>query len=165
MPYSTMDYQPPSLPEIRQIKSFDEVRNAIQEIMQYLQRLVAADMAYFQHLKHNVNHASVAEGPPLQAAATISPSHFIHVVEGTATITTIERPANFIGHLLLISQDGLMLDQGGNIKLIEPPNYLKPTGHINLTYVPSMDIWVTDTCRLQNTPTTMRIGGRTVQTT
>ena len=73
MPYSTEDYQPPTLPEIRSIKSFEEVRNAVQEIMQYLQRLVAADAAYFQHMKHNLNHASVEEGPPIASAATITP--------------------------------------------------------------------------------------------
>jgi len=162
MPYSSEDYQPPTLPEIRSIKSFEEVREAVQQIMQYLQRLVAADHAYFQHLKHNLDHAAVSEGPVIASAATITPSHFIHRVSGTATITTIDRPANYIGQLMLISLDGFYLASGGNISLFQTPNFLNPTANIMLTYVPSQDLWIADTCRLHTAPTVIRIGNRDI---
>jgi ABC-type transporter Mla subunit MlaD len=165
MPYQTQDYNPPSLPEIRQIKSFEDVRDAISRIMEHLAKLQSTHVNYFQHLRHNLNEAATTQGPDLASAATITPTHLMHIITGTETITTIVHPANFVGHLIMISQDGFTLGAGGNISLISPPNYLAPPGHINLTWLPSMQVWFSDTCRLQNSPTSMRVGGRTVETT
>jgi len=164
MPYQTEDYTPPMLPEIRSIKSFEEVRDAVTRIMQYLQNLQAAHVNYFQHLRQNINESATTQGADLVAQDTITPTNFMHVVTGTGTIRTIEHPLHHVGHLVLISKDGFSLNTGGNISLISPPNYLTPPGHINLTWIPSMNIWFSDTCRLQNAPSSMKVGGRTVVT-
>jgi len=164
MPYQTEDYNPPSLPEIRQIRSFEEVRDAVNRIMQYLAHLQSSHVQYFQHLRENMNQASTTQGADLVAQDPLVPTHFMHVVTGGGTVTTIVHPRNHVGHLMLVAQDGFMLDAGGNIQLITAPNFLKPNAHINLTWLPSKNVWYTDSCRLQNSLTTLRVGNRTVVT-
>jgi hypothetical protein len=163
MPFQTEDYNPPSLPELRQIKSFEEVRDAVSRIMQYLQHLQAADVQYFQRLRTNLNASSTTEAEQdIPSAPTIRPTRFMQVVTGTDTVTTIIRQKDFVGQLMLVSRDGFYLASGGNISLIETPNFLKPGAHIMLTWIPSLGTWVADTCRLTNSPTALVYGGRNV---
>jgi hypothetical protein len=86
----------------------------------------------------------------------------MNVVTGTATVTTVVQPKNFVGQLMLVSRDGFTLASGGNVSLITNPNVLKPGAHIMLTWIPSMAIWVSDTCRLTNTRSGMSLDGRNV---
>lgn len=165
MPYQSLEYTPPSLPEVASnLKTFEDVRTAIGRIVEYLQRLQAADAAYFQHLRENLNQSSTTQGPDIVSAPTITVTQFMHVVTGTATVTTINPPLHFAGQLMLVSHDGFVLASGGNISLFQTPNFLRPNAHILLTYVPSQNLWFADTCRLQNTATTLMVNGRTVVT-
>jgi hypothetical protein len=160
-----MDYVPPALPELREIRSFEQVRDAVSRIMQYLQQLQASDMAYFTHLRENLNAAATTEGDvDIAAAPTIRPTRFMNVVTGTDTVTTVVPPRNFVGQMMLVSKDGFFLASGGNISMFQSPNYLNPTAHIMLTWIPSLAIWVADTCRLHTTATTLGVNGRNVLT-
>lgn len=164
MPYQTSEYTPPQLPEVREIKTFHDVTVAIGRIMDYLQRMQANNVLYFQHLISNMNHAATTQGEDIASAPAITVTKFMHVVTGTGTIQTINAPLHFVGQLMLFSQDGFFLASGGNISLITTPNAIRPGAHIMLTYVPSKQTWFADTCRIQTTATTLRVGGHNVVT-
>jgi len=163
MPYQAEDYVPPSLPELREIKNFHEVRDAVSRVMQYLQQLQAHHITYFTQFRESVNSMGTTESADyLPSVDPLVPTRFMNVVTGNGTITTINRPRNFVGQLMLVSRDGFFLASGGNVQLITSPNNLKPGAHIMLTWIPSLNVWVADTCRLQNTLTTLALGERTV---
>lgn len=165
MPYQTADYTPPSIPDVlSNLKTFEDVRSAVGKIMEYLQRVQAANVLYFSHLQENLNQAASVQGPDIASAPTITVTKFMHVVTGTAQVTTILPPRYFAGQLMLVSRDGFSLATGGNINLFSSPNFLTPPAHIMLTYVPSMNMWYADTCRLQNTLTTIQVAGHQVVT-
>lgn len=165
MAYSTLDYTPPSLPEVlSNLKTFEDVRSAVGKIVEYLQRLQAADVLYFNHLRENLNQSAITQGPNIAAAPSITVTKFMHVVTGTATISNIYPPMNFAGQLMLVSQDGFTLSTGGNISMIQPTNFLAPGANIMLTYIPSTKLWYADTCRLQNAPSTLMVHGHQVVT-
>src|SRR5215472_10210188 len=157
MPYSTEDYTPPSMPEIPVLRSFEDVRSAVGKIVEYLQRVQAHHVQYFTRLTHNLNHSAVTQGPDIRAATTIQVSHFMHVITGppgdapTPIIGTIHPPMNFVGQLMLFSQNGFYLDDTppSNLSLLQTPNYVEPGAHIMLTWVPSKNKWFADTCRLK----------------
>ena len=166
MPYPSEEYTPPSLPDVlSNLRTFEDVRSAVGKIMEYLQRVQAANVLYFQHLRENLNQSATTQGPDIASAATITVTKFMHVVTGTATVTTILPPRFFAGQLMLVSRDGFFIASGGNISLFTTPNFLQPGAHVMLTWVPSQQLWFTDTCRLQNTTTTLMVAGHTVETT
>jgi len=165
MPYQTEDYQPPSLPELREIKNFHEVRDAVSRIMQYLQHLQAVNHSYFQLMRHNLNAAGSTEAPDdIPVANEIAPTRFMNVIIGTGTVTQVRHPLRYAGQIMLISQDGFYLASGGNLSLLTSPNHLAPGQHIVLTWIPSKAVWVADTCRLSNTRSSLAIGGRNILT-
>jgi hypothetical protein len=166
MPFQSDEYTPPSLPEVNSnLRTFEDVRSAVGKIMEYLQRVQAAHVLYFQHLRENLNQSATTQGPDIASAPTITVTKFMHVVTGTATVQNIIAPRHFRGQLMLISRDGFSVATGGNIQLMTSPNYLAANAHILLTYVPSLQLWFADTCRLTNTATTLRIAGHDVETT
>ena len=166
MPYPSEEYTPPSLPDVlSNLRTFEDVRSAVSKIMEYLQRVQAANVLYFQHLRENLNQSATTQGPDIPVAATITVTKFMHVVIGTGTVTTIIPPRFFAGQLMLVSQNGFSLSAGGNISLFTSPNFLQPGAHVMLTWVPSKGFWFTDTCRLQNTATSLIVDGHTVETT
>ena len=166
MPYPSEEYTPPSLPDVlSNLRTFEDVRSAVGKIMEYLQRVQAANVLYFQQLRENLNQSATTQGPDLPSSPTITVTKFMHVVVGSGIVTTILPPRYFAGQLMLVSSQGFYLATGGNISLIQPTNYLAPGAHIMLTYVPSTQLWYTDTCRLQNTPSTLMVAGHTVETT
>jgi hypothetical protein len=160
MPYQSEEYTPPALPDFGQIRTFEDVRAAVGRIMEYLQRLNNNHINYFNHLRENLNQSATTQGPDIASAATITVTRFMHVVTGTGTVTTINAPKNFVGQVMLVSHDGFYLATGGNISLFQTPNYLGPQAHIMLTYVPSMELFFADTCRLKTAPGVLDVGGR-----
>jgi len=164
MPYQTEDYNPPALPDFNQIRTFEDVRGAVGRILEYLHQLNGRHIQYFQHLRENLNQSATTQGPDLAATTTISPTQFMHVLTGTATITTILPPKDYAGQLMLFARDGFYLATGGNLSLFSSPNYIQPNAHILLTYVPSKQLWYADSCRLQNSTSSLAIGGRKVVT-
>jgi len=160
MPYQTEDYVPPALPDFNQIRTFEDVRGAVGRILEYLHQLNGRHIQYFQHLRENLNQSATTQGPDLVSARTISPTKFMHVVTGTETIFTIDPPKDFAGQLMLVSQDGFYLATGGNISLFQSPNYCAATANIMLTYVPSQQLWIADTCRLKTAPGVLKVGGQ-----
>jgi hypothetical protein len=165
MPYQNEDYTPPQLPDVlSNLRTLEDCRSAIGKIMEYLQRMQANNVQFFSQLIQNVNQAATTQGPDIVSAPTITVTKFMHVVTGTATVTTILAPKYFAGQLMLFSQDGFYLATGGNISMFTSPNFLQPGAHIMLTYVPSKSLWYTDSCRLQNTTTSLLVGGHTVVT-
>jgi hypothetical protein len=159
-----MDYQPPVVPPIQQIRTFEDVRTALQTMLEYLHHLNAMQAQYFTHLAASVNAGGFTEGAPLAAAPTITPNQFMHAVTGTATVTNVTQPYGHQGQLMLISKDGFYLATGGNISLVQSPNYLGPGAHIVLTWIPSQKMWFADTCRLKTAPGIFRAGGRVEST-
>lgn len=165
MPYQTPEYTPPSLPEVvSNLKTFEDVRTAVGRIMEYLQRVQAANVLYFQHLRENLNQAATTQGLDFPAQDTVTVTKFMHIVTGTGTIRTINGPLHFAGQLMLFAQDGFYVATGGNINLFTSPNFIQANSHIMLNYVPSRNLWYTDSCRLQNTVTSLIVGGRQVVT-
>jgi|SRR5215472_3106244 len=164
MPYQTEEYTPPYLPPIGPVRTFEEVRAAVGRIMEYLQRLQAADVSYFQLMRENLNQSATTQGPDIPVAPTISITRFMHVITGTNTagtaLTTINPPLYFAGQLMLVAKDGFYLATGGNIQMFQSPNYLNPTANIMLCFVPSMNLWIADTCRLHTGPSLIRVGHR-----
>lgn len=165
MPYPSEEYTPPSLPDVvSNLRTFEDVRTAVGKIMEYLQRVQAANVLYFQHLRENLNQSATTQGPDIASAQTITVTKFMHIVTGTATVQTILAPRYFAGQLMLISRDGFTLASGGNIQLMTSPNVLAVGAHIMLTWVPSQNLWFADSCRLTNTATSLRIAGHPVVT-
>jgi ABC-type transporter Mla subunit MlaD len=160
MPRQTEEFVSPTLPDFGQIRTFEDVRTALGRMMEYLQRLNNAHHNYFAQLRQNLNQASTEQGQDIVSAATITVSNFMHVITGTATVTTILGPQHFVGQLMLVSKDGFYLATGGNISLFQTPNFLGPTANVMLTYIPSQQLWVADTCRLKTAPGTLNVGGR-----
>lgn len=168
MPFQSEEYTPPSLPEVQSnLRTFEDVRTAVGKIMEYLQRVQAAHVQYFQHLRENLNQSATTQGPDVASGPTITVTQFMHVVTGNQTVQVIIPPRHFAGQLMLVSQDGFSLGTNGNISLFagQTINFLGPGAHVLLTYVPSKQLWYTDTCRLQNTATSLIIAGHTVETT
>jgi len=160
MPYQTPEYTPPILPLLGPVRTFEEVRAAVGRIFEYLQRQQQMDVQYFMQLRENLNHSATQQGHDLPAVDPLVPTSFMHVVTGTGTITNITPPYNFAGQLMLVSHDGFYLQSGGNISLFQSPNYLNPTAHIMLTYIPSIKLWMADTCRLHTAPGVLKAHGR-----
>jgi hypothetical protein len=159
MPRQTEEYVPPTLPDFGQIRTFEDVRTAVGRILEYLHRLNLAHHNYFMQLRHNMNQAATTQGADIVSAPTITISNFMHVVTGGATVTTINAPRDFVGQLMLVSKDGFYLATGGNISLFQSPNFLGPTANVMLTYIPSQQLWVADTCRLKTAPGLLNVGG------
>jgi hypothetical protein len=134
MSYQVQAYNPPniSLAEVRDFRSFrDRVKSAFDIQNNY-------NAQYFQNLIQAVNTNAQSYGPRITSAATIHPTNFMHIVAGTATITTIVPPAGYNGLLALISQDGFSLGTGGNISRAVSP----PIGSLVLTvYHPVTKTW------------------------
>jgi hypothetical protein len=154
MPYQSEVYQPPAIPPAlitTPAKTFDDLRNKITGIVNYLQLLNSSDITYFAHLQENVNQNATTEGLNIPVATTISVYKFMHVLTGNGAVQTIKPPLGYSGQLMLISRDGFELVSGGNISMIQSPNVLPPNTHILLTWVPSRNIWFADSCRLQGT--------------
>ena len=142
MPYQTAEYAPPPMPEISSpIKSFEDVRSAVGKILEYLQRMQANNVLYFQHLIENLNQSSTTQGADIASASTITVTRFMHMVTGTATITTIQAPQHYAGQLMLVSENGFTLSTGGNISLPSSPESIPAGGHVLLTYLPSQKKW------------------------
>ena len=118
-----------------------EFRTKIFRLVQFLQDLTTVDIGYFQLIQQNLNQASATEGQHIASAATITPTAFIMVVTGTATITNIHVPLGFSGQLMLISQNGFSLATGGNISLGTSPVTVPAGTYILLTWVPSTQLW------------------------
>ena len=144
MAYQTSDYTPPSLPEVpTNLKSFEDVRTAVSRMMDYLQRMQANNVLYFQHLRENQNQAATTQGPDIASAATITVTKFMHVVTGNATITTVIAPAHFVGQLMLVSLNGFSLATGGNISTAPSPKAVLPGTYMMLIWVSSRQLWYT----------------------
>ena len=141
MPYQTQDYTPPPLPNFLPPKTFVDLRTAISRIEDYLQQLRSTDVSYFQQLQTNMNQNASLQGPDIAAAATITPTAYMHVVTGSATITTINVPLNFQGALILVAQDGFTLSVGGNISLPTGALNVQIGTYVQLVWVPSENTW------------------------
>ena len=143
MPYQVAEYSPPSMPEIHpHLKSFDDVREAISRLANYLQLVQAADVLYFQHLRENQKQAATTQGPDIASAATITVTKFIHVVTGNASVTTIISPRHFVGQLMLVSADGFSLATGGNISTARA---VQAGTYVMLMWVSSRRLWYVET--------------------
>lgn len=162
MPFATVDYTPPALPDLKELRTIEDIRAAITRIAEYLQRLNATHIQYFMLLKQNLNESATTQGADLASVDPLSPTNFMHMVTGSGTVTTINTPLYYAGQLMLFAQDGFYLASGGNISLFQSPNYLAPGAHIMLTYVPTRGLWFADTCRLKSAPGTLNVGGRIV---
>jgi len=66
-----------------------------------------------RNVSHNANTEHV--GPGLASATTISPSHPVHHVTGTAAIQTISLPPGMTGPLRIIPDAAFTLGTSGNI--------------------------------------------------
>lgn len=77
-------------------------------------------------------------GDDIASATTIAPSRRLHIVTGTATISTITPPIGFSGLLILIAGGAWALTTGGNISRAVSA----ATGRANiLVYVPREATW------------------------
>src|SRR5215831_847089 len=102
MPYNSMDYQPPPLPDLGDLNSFGDVRSLVQQMMRYLQHLQASQTQFLNHLKGNTNEAGSTEAMgTVPAAATIAPTKFMNVVTGSAAVSRITTPLNYSGQIML----------------------------------------------------------------
>lgn len=117
MPYPTETYNPVPVPSkvIQPIRTYEDVRAALTASAQYLQQTRSEEITYFQQLQANINQAATTQGASIASAATISISSFMHVITGTATISTMNVPLSFAGLVLLGSLNGFSLTTGGNI--------------------------------------------------
>jgi hypothetical protein len=134
MSYQVQAYNPPniSLAEVRDFRSFrDRVKSAFDIQNNY-------NAQFFQNMIQAVNTNAQGNGPNIPSAATIHPTNFMHIVTGTATITTIVPPAGYNGLLALISLNGFVLATGGNISRAVSP----PIGALVLAvYHPVTKVW------------------------
>jgi hypothetical protein len=134
MSYQVQAYNPPniSLAEVRDFRSFrDRVKSAFDIQNNY-------NAQFFQNMIQAVNTNAQGNGPNIPSAATIHPTNFMHIVTGTATITTIVPPAGYNGLLALISLNGFVLGTGGNISRAVSP----PVGALVLAvYHPVTKVW------------------------
>jgi hypothetical protein len=63
-----------------------------------------------------INPPGQYEGPAIASAATITVSHPVHKITGTAEITTINPPfTGFVGKILLIATAAFTTATGGNV--------------------------------------------------
>ena len=136
------DYNPPPLDFNRNPRDFEQLRQAVTDIGSYLGKLQAKQVNFFREFANSYNNSGQGFGADLASAATISPTTTIHVVTGTATVSTILIPPGFNGALYLISKDGFSSTTGGNIAqaLTFPASAL-----VTLVYVPQKSLfYVTD---------------------
>jgi hypothetical protein len=118
MSYQVSAYNPPNiaLADARDFRSFrDRVKATFDNQNNY-------NAQFFQNLIQAINNNAQSWGNLIPSAATIHPTRFMHIVSGTATITTIVPPAGFNGLMALISQNGFSLGTGGNVsRAVSPP--------------------------------------------
>jgi|SRR5215469_3789186 len=137
MSYQVAAYNPPPivLTEVRDFRSFrDRVKSIFDVQNNYNQQ-------FFQNLVQGVNTNGQNYGPNIAAAATIHPTQFMHLISGTATITTIVAPAGFNGQLALIAQAGFSTGTGGNISRAVT---VAAGQFLMLVYFPPTQTWYTD---------------------
>lgn len=79
-------------------------------------------------------------GATLSSAASIAPTHYMHVVSGTTEITTITLPhAGFQGTIALIPSGTFTLNTGGNIAIAATAVVNKV---LFMTYHPGLAKWI-----------------------
>src|SRR5215469_5667911 len=105
MAFPLGSYNPPPLTFDVHPHDFTATRQAVWDMGFYLQQLESNNINYFQLIQNAFNNTAQGFGQDLVSAATISPTTIIHVVTGTATISTIKIPPGFNGALYLISRD------------------------------------------------------------
>lgn len=91
--------------------------------------------------EHGVDHllsASKTLGAPLASGSTITPTHPIHKVSGTSTISTITAPSGFAGEIVLVPTGAWSTDTAGNIA-----NAITATANqpVRAVYDPSAAKW------------------------
>ena len=128
-----IDFTPPAIQFNPVPNTFDQVRQTVRQMATYQNQMQSTLVNYFRQNAATINNNSQGYGPDLASAATISPTSTIHVITGTATVSTINIPPGFNGALYLISRDGFSTATGGNIA--QAATY-PPTALVALVYVP-----------------------------
>ena len=87
-----------------------------------------------------INTGTQGAGTPIASAPTIVISDYLHIVTGTATITTISPPLGFSGATILVSQNGFSIGPGGNI-LIGAVALVPAPVYVQLVYHAALGLW------------------------
>ena len=81
----------------------------------------------------------MTEGATLASAATVTPTHRVHYISGTAEITTITLPyPGFMGDVVFIPAGAFTLNTGGNIAVAATAVAKRA---MRLTYSVKMGLW------------------------
>ncbi len=139
MSFFQQDYSPPPPPPPPpELRTFDQVRSQVALVDAYLRRKGTLDQSFLTSMVATINQNSNGFGLDIASATTISPTNFMHVVTGVATIATINVPLGFNGQLALVSKDGFATSAAGNIAnaINAPANAL-----VTLVWVPSQSKW------------------------
>lgn len=86
-----------------------------QDLLGYLKDHVRVLEETFQKIHDQINSSVQSVGSDLPSATTITPTNPIHVVTGSAEITTITVPRGFSGPVFLVPGGAWTMAAGGNI--------------------------------------------------
>lgn len=90
------------------------------------------------------NEHNQVVGPDIASAATIAPTHMVHIVSGTAAIVTITPPwATFAGYVILVSTGIWTWTAAGNIAVAGTVTAALKA--VIFTYVPATGKWYPST--------------------
>jgi hypothetical protein len=135
--YQVAAYNPPPSILAADVRDFRSFRDRVKAIFDVQNNY---NQQFFQNLVQAINNNAQNYGANIAAAATIHPTTFMHLVTGTATITTIVPPAGFNGQLALIAQAGFSTATGGNISRAVT---VAAGQFLMLVYLPPTSTWYT----------------------
>lgn len=137
LPTSPSLPQPPTVPGTLAMSSDFRawLKRAVEQFSADLVRSLNTDLT---KVHDQINNAVQGVGPNLASATTISPTHPLHHVTGTAAITTITPPPGFSGPIWLIADGTWTLATGGNIAAaVTAVDRLA----VQLVYDPQTSLW------------------------
>ncbi len=106
-------FVPPPVPTRKPSQQLPDYLN---ELGQHLQLFETRLYEHLSSVVRQLNTGVQGFGADIAAAASITPSAYMHVVTGTAAISRIGTPPRYAGGpLVLIAADGFSLATGGNI--------------------------------------------------
>jgi hypothetical protein len=112
----------PSYPSLSSARRFEDVRDNLKKIAEYTRQLSGPYLSgLLSQIVNQINTQVQGVGADLASAATIIPTNAIHVVTGTATISTINAPSQFSGPIWLIAGGAWTTNTSGNISLATSP--------------------------------------------